>query len=38
MLPAGGRSDDLLVLVFGNGRVVLTEFVLVVGHDVSAGL
>lgn len=38
MLPAGGRLDDLLVAVFRSGRVVLTEFVLVVGHDVSAGL
>src|SRR5277367_4583966 len=41
MLLADGRLVDVassLVAIFRRWRVVLTEFVLVVSHDVSAGL
>jgi hypothetical protein len=41
MLLAGGRLVDVassLVAIVRRWRVVLTELVLVVSHDVSAGL
>jgi hypothetical protein len=37
-LTVQSRSENALILIFRFRRVAFTEFVLMVGHDISAGL